>query len=57
MPITQTRSVWREILDCQACLLSVLMALVSANVSILDDTKVAWRPMLERQLLTILDEA
>jgi hypothetical protein len=31
------------------------MALVSANVSILDDTKVAWRPMLERQLLTILE--
>jgi hypothetical protein len=34
----------------------VVLALVRANVTILDDTKVAWRPMLERRLLAILDD-
>jgi hypothetical protein len=46
----------QEIWGCPSCVLDVLMSLVRANVSILDDTKVEWQPLLERRLLTILDE-
>ena len=44
-----------QILDCRACMLAVILALTRAHVTVLDDTKLAWRPMLERHLLTILD--
>jgi hypothetical protein len=45
-----------QILECRACMLEVIMSLTKANVSILDSTKVSWRPMLERQLLAVLDD-
>jgi hypothetical protein len=46
-----------NVIDCQSCLLAVLFALVSAQVTILGGTNVAWRPLLERQLMALLDQA
>jgi hypothetical protein len=44
------------VIDCQSCLLSVLFALMAAHITVLEGTTVAWRPLLERQLLAMLDE-
>ena len=46
-----------QIWDCQSCVLAVILALVRANVTILDDTRLSWRPMVERHLLALLDMA
>jgi hypothetical protein len=45
-----------EVADCRWCLMSVVMALVHSQIAILDDTRVAWRPVLERHLLKVLDD-
>jgi hypothetical protein len=34
-----------------------IVSLVNANKSILDETNVLWRPMVERRLMTALDGA
>jgi hypothetical protein len=44
-----------QVADCENCILAVILALTRANVSILDDTKLSWRPALERRLLWLLD--
>lgn len=46
-----------QVLDCENCVFSVILALVRANVTILDDTRLSWRPALERRLLFLLDQA
>jgi hypothetical protein len=46
-----------HVIYCQSCLLEVLFAFVTAHITILEGTNVAWRPLLERQLMALLDEA
>ncbi|ORW86910.1 hypothetical protein AWB92_24810 [Mycobacterium sp. IEC1808] len=45
-----------QVCECTNCVIDVVLALVFANVALLDDTEVAWRPMVERRVLAILDQ-
>jgi hypothetical protein len=47
--------VLERILPCRVCMLSVLMSLVSQNVSILDDTNLPWRLEVEKELLAMFE--
>lgn len=46
--------VLEQILPCRVCMFDVLMSVTAAHVAVLNDTNVAWRPMVENQLKVIL---
>jgi hypothetical protein len=41
--------------ECPDCLASVILSLVNAHVAVLDTTRVSWEPLVQRQLLSLLD--
>jgi hypothetical protein len=44
-----------EVVGCPDCSSSTMLSLVNAHVCVLNSTDLAWQPMVERRLLSLLD--
>lgn len=52
-----TSMVLQQFLPCPSCTVDTVVALANANVALLDHATIAWRPLLEKNLASLLDEA